>query len=58
MKEFKAKWRKNEKSSKVSKHYIFMDSQTESYCEEENNLVFEKLGGLFIHIYWKSPCCL
>ena len=37
---------------------IFANKQTENYCEEENNLFFEKLCCFFIHIFWKSLCYL
>ena len=30
----------------------------ENYFEDENNLFFEKLYCLFIHIFWKSLCNL
>ena len=40
----------NEKSSKVSKQYLF------KYCEAENNLFSEKFRYFFIHIILKSPC--
>ena len=37
---------------------ICASKQTENYCEEENNLFFEKLCCFFIHIFRKSLCNL
>ena len=37
---------------------ICASKYTENYCEEENNLSFEKLFCFFIHIFWKSLCNL
>ena len=45
----------------LTKKFIFCalicaSKQTENYCEGENNLFFEKLYCLFIHIFRKSLC--
>ena len=47
----------------LTKKFIFCalicaSKQTENYCQEENNLFFEKLCCFFIHIFRKSICNL
>ena len=37
---------------------IFASKWRENYCDEENNLFFEKLCCFFIHIFRKSLCNL